>query len=110
MIAQVRPLRPEFAAESLRHLWGVVLPAAPPAPAVAGRERRRHHTGDPITRPVERATRLIPSTRLLTVLTREQTAHDDGVVLARVETLAVVTLPDAMAGACTQPIAEALAS
>jgi mannose-1-phosphate guanylyltransferase len=39
---------------------------------------RCHDTGDPITSPVERATRLIPSARLLTVLTREQAARDAG--------------------------------
>ena len=80
MIAQVLPLRPEYAAASLRHLWGVVL---------SGTERshtlhtaRRHYTGahprrwpeampGRLQRPIERATRLIPAARLVTVVTRE---------------------------------------
>ena len=87
MIAQVRPLRPEYAAASLRHLWGVVLPAAdPPLPATRG-----HYTGSPklrrlssaapsrLQRPLERAARLIPTARLVTVLTRGAaiTARDE---------------------------------
>src|SRR5688572_22007109 len=72
--------------QPLRHLWGVVLP---------GTERRRgivlsrgHYTGrrprqGELARPLERATRLIPPARLVTVLTRE-TAAGAGPVLAAV--------------------------
>src|SRR5438105_4141638 len=80
MIAQVRPLRPEYAAASLRHLWGVVLPRSnPPLTTADG-----HYSGAPkvrrlssavapsrLQRPLEGATHLIPTTRLVTVLTRE---------------------------------------
>src|SRR5216117_173606 len=79
MIAQVRPLRPEYAAASLRHLWGVVLPGAdPPLSATSG-----HYNGPPkvrrlsaaapsrLHRSLERAGHLIPAARLVTVLTRE---------------------------------------
>src|SRR5258706_698758 len=80
MIAQVRPLRPGSAAASLHHLWGVVLSGSEATrhdvPA------RRHYTGPKVTRalegvasrwqrPLERATRLIPAARLVTVVTRE---------------------------------------
>jgi len=66
MIAQVRPLRGDSAAASLRHLWGVVLP--------------RHYTGrgerqGALARPLERASRLIPASRLVTVLTRDAVAE-----------------------------------
>ena len=73
MSAQVRPLLPEHAAVSLRHLWGVVLPGAERPRALT--RWRRHYTGrthrpGPLT-PVERASRLIPTSRLVTVLTRD---------------------------------------
>lgn len=76
MIAQVRPLRPEYAAASLRHLWGVVLPGPERPRALA--PSRRHYTGrthrpGPLT-PVERASRVIPTSRLVTVLTRGASA------------------------------------
>lgn len=77
MIAQVLPLRPEYAAASLRHLWGIVLPGAERPRAVA--PARRHYTGRshrpaPVA-PFERASRVIPSSRLVTVLTRETPAE-----------------------------------
>src|SRR5216683_2029061 len=76
MIAQVRSLRPEYAAASLRHLWGVVLAGAERPPAIAS--SRRHYTGHrpgELARPVERASQLIPTTRLVTVLTRDTAAE-----------------------------------
>lgn len=65
MMAQIRPLRGDSAAASLRHLWGVVLP--------------RHYTGrgerqGTLARLLERASRLIPASRLVTVLTRDAAA------------------------------------
>jgi mannose-1-phosphate guanylyltransferase len=89
VIAQVRPLRPEYAAASLRHLWGVVLPGAGRPQAIA--PSRRHYTGGrdqrtagcdrpgTLARPLECANHLIPGSRLMTVLTREAdaTAGDD---------------------------------
>jgi len=57
MIAQVRPLRRESDVGPLRHLWGVVL-----------RLSRDHER---CQRPIERATCLIPSARLVAVFTRE---------------------------------------
>lgn len=79
MIAQVRPLRPEYAAASLRHLWGVVLPAPDPPRGIA--PARRHYTGAAARpriadhrEPVERAARLIPTSRLITVLTPDAVA------------------------------------
>jgi mannose-1-phosphate guanylyltransferase len=86
MIAQVRPLRPEYVAASLRHLWGVVL-SGPDRPR-AGLPSRRHYTGrgdrpGELARPIERASRLIPTTRLVTVLTRDAVT-DAGNALATV--------------------------
>jgi mannose-1-phosphate guanylyltransferase len=86
MIAQVRPLRPEYAAASLRHLWGVVLAGAERPRAIAS--SRRHYTGrrrrpNELARPLERASGLIPPTRLVTVLTRE-TVTEVGHALAMV--------------------------
>ena len=76
MIAQIRPLRSEHAVASLRHLWGVVLPGAEPSRGVT--QLRRHYTGrthraGPLG-PVERASRLIPPSRLVTILTRDAAA------------------------------------
>ncbi len=78
MIAQVRPLRPEYAAASLRHLWGVVLPGTEKRRPLSTAPRR-HYTGRPddLARPIERATRLIPLNRLVTVLTRDGAAGAD---------------------------------
>lgn len=86
MIAQVRPLRPEYAAASLRHLWGVVL-AGDERPRAAA-PSRRHYTGGrrhpgALVRPIERASDVIPASRLVTVLTREAVA-DAGPELAAV--------------------------
>ena len=77
MIAEVRPLRPQHAASSLRHLWGVVLPGAERPRGIV--LSRRHYTGrrarqGELARPLERATRLIPAARLVTVLTRDAAA------------------------------------
>jgi len=77
MIAQVRPFRGDSAAASLQHLWGVVLPHNERPCAVA--PSRRHYTGrgerqGALARPLERASRLIPATRLITVLTRDANA------------------------------------
>ena len=81
MIAQVRPLRPEYAAASLRHLWGAVLPGCERPHAIDS--ARRHYSrasnvrrlrGEPHNRlkpPLERASRLIPAARLVAVLTRD---------------------------------------
>ncbi len=73
MITQVRPLRPEYTAASLRHLWGVVLPG--PNQPRGLTTARRHYTGGAnvsrLQRPFEHAMRLIPTARLVTVLTRE---------------------------------------
>ena len=73
MIAQVRPLRPEYTTASLRHLWGVVLPGSSQPRGLT--TARRHYTGasnrSRLQRPLERAMRLIPTARLVTVLTRE---------------------------------------
>src|SRR5262249_28389249 len=74
--------RPEFAAASLRHLWGVVLP--PPDRPRPVPTARRHYTGAlklhaeaeqhrGLRHTVECAMRLIPSTRLVTVMTRQAT-------------------------------------
>ena len=76
MIAQVRPLRGDSAAASLRHLWGVVLPHNERPHAVAP---SRHYTGGSerqgaLARLLERASRLIPASRLVTVLTRDAAA------------------------------------
>src|SRR5918992_3391468 len=86
MIAETRPSRPEHAASSLRHLWGVVLPGTERPRGIV--LSRRHYTGrrareGELARPLERATRLIPPARLVTVLTRE-TAAGAGPVLAAV--------------------------
>ena len=77
MIAQVRELRSEDTAASLRHLWGVVLAGANhPRPVMSS---RRHYTGRAYrpgpSAPVERASRLIPVSRLVTVLTRDASGH-----------------------------------
>ena len=82
MIAQVRALRSEYGPASLRHLWGVVLPGAERRPSLL--RAPRHYTGAHLRRigdasarlqrPVERATRVIPVVRLVTVLTREAAA------------------------------------
>jgi mannose-1-phosphate guanylyltransferase len=86
MIAQVRPLRPEYAAAALRHLWGVVLSDSERPRAVA--PSRRHYTGrshraGELARPIERASRVIPITRLVTVLTRDaMTGPDDALAAA----------------------------
>jgi mannose-1-phosphate guanylyltransferase len=72
MITQVRPLRAEYG--SLRHLWGVVLPgvdqARRPLTPVRGHYTRRSAPDQP-ARPFERASRVIPASRLATVLTRD---------------------------------------
>jgi mannose-1-phosphate guanylyltransferase len=85
MIAEVRPLRPEYAASSLRHLWGVVLPGAErPRGLVLSRGHytgRNHRPGE-LARPLERASRLIPPARLVTVLTREAVAGAGSVLAA----------------------------
>ncbi|HYE93501.1 MAG TPA: hypothetical protein VEA38_20880 [Terriglobales bacterium] len=95
-------MRPEYAAASLRHLWGVVLPAS-------GRPRetgpvRRHYTGGTARRriadhrePVERATRLIPPARLVAIL-----APDDAAAHAAIGTVAGVRR-------CVQPTARGTA-
>jgi mannose-1-phosphate guanylyltransferase len=78
MIAQVRPLRPEYAVASMRHLWGVVLDAND-----QHHRARRHYTGRRprrmpewgAQRPLERATRVIPGVRLVTVMTRDLAAR-----------------------------------
>jgi mannose-1-phosphate guanylyltransferase len=81
MIAQLRPSRDLAAIASLRHLWGVLLPHNErPRPAALS---RRHDTGhveraDSLARPLERASRLIPGTRLVTVLTRDAVADARG--------------------------------
>src|SRR5438105_3858727 len=89
MIAQVRPLRPEYTAASLRHLWGVVLSGTDQARGLPS--TRGHYTGATNLRrlsetgpgrlhhPLEPATHLIPTARLVTVVTREAvvTAQDD---------------------------------
>ena len=82
MIAQVRTFRGHSTAASLQHLWGVILPHNERPRAVA--PSRRHYTGrrerqGTLARPLERASRLIPATRLVTVLTRDTVAdayHD----------------------------------
>jgi mannose-1-phosphate guanylyltransferase len=79
MIAQVQPLRPDDVATSLRHLWGVVLPG--PGHPHAVTHSRRHYTGrlrrSASTAPVERASRVIPVSRLITVLTRDTSASGE---------------------------------
>lgn len=78
MIAQVRPLRPQYTT-ALRHLWGIVLPGP------EGRQRRTKPTqpgtvpdlfrraGGPgsLERPLERAARVIAPAQLVTVVTRD---------------------------------------
>jgi mannose-1-phosphate guanylyltransferase len=84
MIAQVRALRPEQAAASLRHLWGLVLPpgerprALAPRPHYTGRRRRAAE----LSGSCERARGVIPPGQLVTVLTREAVA-EAGHTLAR---------------------------
>jgi hypothetical protein len=82
---EIRSFRPSHAASSLRHLWGVVLPAAErPRRLVLARHYtgRRHRQGE-LARPLERAARVIPPARLVTVLTRD-TAAGAGPALAAV--------------------------
>lgn len=79
MVAQVQPFRPDDATASLRHLWGVVLPRSGHPRGVV--PSRRHYTGrssrSAAGAPVERASRVIPVSRLITVVTRDTSASGE---------------------------------
>jgi hypothetical protein len=73
MLTDIRALRPDYAAASLRHLWGVMLPAAPRRSLTT--VPRRHYTGaagrgDADREAMDRAARIIPATRLVPVRRR----------------------------------------
>jgi mannose-1-phosphate guanylyltransferase len=76
MMAQVRPLRPEYATMSLRHLWGIVVRAPHlhghrSSVPVAARFKALRETSESLRGPLERATRIIAPGQLVTVFTRE---------------------------------------